>query len=246
MDYTVKKVSQLSGVSVRTLHFYEEIALLKPAYHGSNGYRYYTEKELLQLQQILFFKELGFSLKEIQNVMRKSGFQKLEALHSHKQVIGREITRLKKLLSTIDKTICHLEGKKKMENKDFFEGFVTTVKFTGLSDEETVLKSIKHPERLLSKASMDKIDSEMADFYSEVGKHIKNGLEPCNEKVQQLISKHYAYTEQFHNLTSEVYTALANLYKEHPAFRKQLDRFDSELAEFMSSAMKSYVQKQMS
>ena len=68
MAYTVKKLSELSGVTVRTLHFYEEAALLKPAYYGSNGYRYYEEKQLLQLQQILFFKELGFSLKQIQKI----------------------------------------------------------------------------------------------------------------------------------------------------------------------------------
>ena len=56
MAYTVKTLSELSGVTIRTLHFYEELGLLKPAYHGTNGYRYYEEKELLQLQQILFFK----------------------------------------------------------------------------------------------------------------------------------------------------------------------------------------------
>ena len=69
MAYTVKKLSELSGVTVRTLHFYEELGILKPAYHGSNGYRYYEESELLQLQQILFFKELGFTLKQIQKVL---------------------------------------------------------------------------------------------------------------------------------------------------------------------------------
>lgn len=62
MVYTVKKLSEMSGVTVRTLHFYEEAGLLKPAYYGANGYRYYEEKELLQLQQILFFKELGFTV----------------------------------------------------------------------------------------------------------------------------------------------------------------------------------------
>lgn len=73
MTHTVKKLSELSGVTVRTLHFYEEIGILKPAYYGSNGYRYYEESQLLQLQQILFFKELGFTLKQIQKVMGKSG-----------------------------------------------------------------------------------------------------------------------------------------------------------------------------
>src|ERR1700688_2910628 len=90
MAYTVKKLSELSGVTVRTLHFYEEIGLLKPAYHGSNGYRYYEEKELLMLQQILFFKELGFTLKKIQKVLGRSDFDKLAALHSHRKALSQE------------------------------------------------------------------------------------------------------------------------------------------------------------
>ena len=77
MAYTVKKLSELSGVTVRTLHFYEEEGLLKPSYYGSNGYRYYEEKELLQLQQILFFKELGFTIKQIKKVIGKCDFDQL-------------------------------------------------------------------------------------------------------------------------------------------------------------------------
>jgi MerR family transcriptional regulator, thiopeptide resistance regulator len=82
MAYTVTKLAKISGVSVRTLHFYDEIGLLKPAYYGSNGYRYYEEEQLLTLQQILFFKELGFELKRIQSILRKSNFDKLADLLS--------------------------------------------------------------------------------------------------------------------------------------------------------------------
>ena len=105
MAYTVKKLSELSGVTIRTLHFYEEIGLLKPAYHGSNGYRYYEEKELLQLQQILFFKELGFSLKQIQKVLGRDDFDQLSALYSHRKSLNQEWEKIGQLLKTIDKTI---------------------------------------------------------------------------------------------------------------------------------------------
>src|SRR6202166_2660966 len=116
MAYPVKKLSELSGVTIRTLHFYEEIGLLKPAYHGSNGYRYYEEKELLQLQQILFFKELGFSLKQIQKVLGQGDFDKLSALYAHKKSLSQEREKIEQLLKTIDKTIKHLKGKKKMKD----------------------------------------------------------------------------------------------------------------------------------
>ena len=69
MAYTVKELAQISGVSIRTLHWYDEVGLLNPAYHGSNGYRYYEEEQLLILQQILFFRELGFELKQIRKVL---------------------------------------------------------------------------------------------------------------------------------------------------------------------------------
>lgn len=108
MSYTVKKLSKLLGVTVRTLHFYEELGILKPAYYGSNGYRYYEEKELVQLQQILFFKELGFSLKQIKKVLGRSDFDRLAALHSHRKSLSQEWEKLGQLLEVIDKTIDHL------------------------------------------------------------------------------------------------------------------------------------------
>src|SRR3989337_1586901 len=114
MAYTVKKLSELSGVTIRTLHFYEEAGLLKPAYYGSNGYRYYEEKELLQLQQILFFKELGFSLKQIEKVLGRGDFDQLAALHSHRKSLIQEREKIGQLIETIDGTIKHLKGKKKM------------------------------------------------------------------------------------------------------------------------------------
>src|SRR3989338_3525433 len=100
MAYTVKKLSELSGVTIRTLHFYEEIGLLKPAYYGSNGYRYYEEKELLRLQQIMFFKELGFSLKQIQKVRERSDFDQLQALYSHKRALIQEKEKIGQLVKT--------------------------------------------------------------------------------------------------------------------------------------------------
>src|SRR5579872_3387238 len=109
--YTVKKLAKLSGVSIRTLHFYDEVGLLKPACYGANGYRYYQEKQLLLLQQILFFRELGFELKQIQEILGQSDFNKLETLRSHKKVLRKNIARMTELMKTIDKTINHLEGK---------------------------------------------------------------------------------------------------------------------------------------
>jgi len=121
--YTVKELAVMSGVTVRTLHFYDEMALLKPAYTAANGYRIYGEPQLLMLQQILFYRELGFELKRINEILSQRKFEKIAALKSHRQVLEKNVTRTRTLIETIDKTISHLKGTKKMKSEELFTGF---------------------------------------------------------------------------------------------------------------------------
>ena len=108
---------------MRTLHFYDETGLLKPAYHGANSYRFYEQPQLLTLQQILFYRELGFELKRIKEVLSQRKFEKVGALKSHRQVLEKKATRTRTLIETIDKTIGHLKGTKKMKSEELFKGF---------------------------------------------------------------------------------------------------------------------------
>ncbi len=247
MAYTVKKLSELSGVTVRALHFYEELGLLKPTYYGSNGYRYYEEKELLQLQQILFFKELGFSLKAIRKVLGKSDFDQLAALYSHKQALSREWEKVSKLLKTIDKTINHLKGKKKMKDKEIFNGFVALVSPSKGNEPyfqaETLVLSNLKPQTPVEQRGPDwndKIAQAAVAIYHEVIDCMDKGLTPSSAEVQRIMKKHHASAERFHNATAEVYAALAELYEAHPAFRKQLDLIHPKLAKFLAQAMKIF------
>src|ERR1700726_1405953 len=98
MAYTVKQVASMSGVSVRTLHFYDETGLLKPAYHGTNSYRFYEQPQLLTLQQILFYRELGFELKRIKEILSQRKFERVAALKSHRQVLEKNATRIHTLI----------------------------------------------------------------------------------------------------------------------------------------------------
>ena len=123
MAYTVKQVAAMSGVSVRTLHFYDETGLLKPAYYGANGYRFYEEPQLLTLQQILFFRELGFELKQIRHVLGRADFERAAALRSHRQVLQEKLARTRRLIETVDKTVEHLKGTKTMKSEEMFAGF---------------------------------------------------------------------------------------------------------------------------
>src|SRR5688572_16410877 len=123
MAFTVKQVAAMSGISVRTLHFYDETGLLKPAYVGANGYRFYEEPQLLTLQQILFYRELQFELKQVKQLLAAADFDKVSALQSHRKVLQTNVARTRKLIGTIDKTIAHLKGTTKMKTEDMFAGF---------------------------------------------------------------------------------------------------------------------------
>src|SRR3990167_1934164 len=155
MAYTVNKLAKLSGVSARTLHFYDEIGLLKPAYYGENNYRYYKEEQLLMLQQILFYRELGMPLSDIQRIISSDDFNKIEALQSHKKVLKQGLDRSQLMIKTIDKTISHLRGKDKMKDEELYYGF----------DSE---KQKEHEKYLVDNGILTQ------DFLDECNKKIKN------------------------------------------------------------------------
>jgi DNA-binding transcriptional MerR regulator len=123
MPHTIKKLSTLSGLSIRTLRFYDSIGLLKPAYYGKNNYRYYEEEQIFMLQQILFYRELNFPLTDIQKIISSDDFNKIDALNSHKKTLTQNLARTKKLIETIDQTISHLKNKITLRNDELFAGF---------------------------------------------------------------------------------------------------------------------------
>lgn len=257
MAYTVKKLAQISGVSIRTLHWYDEVGLLKPAYHGANGYRYYEEEQLLTLQQILFFRELGFELKQIRRVLGRSDFDKMVALSSHRQMLKKNLEQTRKLIKTIDKTIEHLKGNKKMKDKEIFDGFNISLVKKGKGHEsysaaeEIVVRSVRNPTKNAEevekrgKAFYENTKKTAHAIFRELVHCIEKGLPPSSSEVQHIIKKHHAFTNQILDTTQEVYKALGQLYREHPEFRKQLDSFHSKLAEFIAEAIQVFANKEL-
>src|SRR5688572_11861287 len=121
--YTVKQLARLSGVSVRALHHYDEIGLLKPSFLGVNRYRYYGREELLRLQDILFHRELGVPLQEIARLLAYDGRDRLAILSQHRAMLAERIERSRQLLGTIDRTIAELNGAGTMKDSDMYTGF---------------------------------------------------------------------------------------------------------------------------
>jgi DNA-binding transcriptional MerR regulator len=121
-SYTVKAVSQIAGVSVRTLHHYDEIGLLKPAGHSAAGYRLYGQEDLERLQQILFFKELGFDLKEIKRVLSDPDFDREKALVEHRKLLIERQERVGRLIQSVERTLKAMQRGNPM-GADMFDGF---------------------------------------------------------------------------------------------------------------------------
>jgi DNA-binding transcriptional MerR regulator len=113
--YTVNKLALLAGVSIRTLHHYDRLGLLKPRYRQKNGYRYYDDDSIIRLRQIMFFRELGFSLETIGEIITLPDFDLLGALKSQRGVLVEKSGRLEELISTVDKTIKRLKGEDTMQ-----------------------------------------------------------------------------------------------------------------------------------
>lgn len=252
MAYTVNKLAKLSGVSVRTLHFYDEIGLLKPAYYGDNNYRYYEEAQLLNLQQILFFREMGFQLSDIQRIISSADFDKVTALESHKKILEKNLDQTKLLIETVNKTIAHLRGNEIMKLEEVFEGFNAEkqklyedflvdsgVDLSLLEESKNKTKNWTKQQWVEYKRDGDKIHIGLVEA-------INNHLSPSSTEVQKVIKTHYHLVREIWTPTKETYIGLSQLYASHPDFVKFYDDIHPELLKFLMEAMKVFAENNLS
>lgn len=244
--YTVKQLSDLAGVSVRTLHHYDAIGLLVPASVGKNGYRYYDEASLLRLQQILFYREIGLELAQIKEVLDSPDFDLMAALQSHRAALQERISRLRQLVRTVDSTMQHLMGKEVMSKKQLFTAF---------SD-----KKQKHYERLArleygpelvdesirrwngySKAKRQEILAEGGAIYADVAKAIEAGRAPESAEVQAILIRWHDHLRYFYEPRLEILRGLGQHYNAHPEFHANFTKLHPELPEYLETAITRYV-----
>ncbi len=246
MAYTVKQLSKLAGISRRTLHYYDEIGLLKPSAVGENGYRYYGDDALLRLQQILFYRELDLSLHEIQSIVSSPDFDVMESLQAHKVVLGERVERLKRLISTVENTIDHLKGKKEMSKKQLFDGFTEeeerkySAEAERMYDPEIVQASQKK-WKSYTKEEKQRIGEEGNAAYAAIVAAIPLGAaSPQAQAGVELWRKHMDY---FWTPNLEQLVGLTELYNSDPRFKANFDKIDPRLAEFMREAVEVYVER---
>ncbi len=253
MAYTVKKLAAMSGVSARTLRFYDEVGLLKPAYHGANGYRFYEEAQLLTLQQILFYRELGFELKQIKRVLGRGDFDKIAALESHRKVLRKDLARTRKLIVTIDKTIEHLKGKKKMKSQELFLGFDPKqqakheqylIDRYGEGMKEGIAQS-KRKVKDWTKADWEKSTAAFGEICKDLVAAMERKLSNDSREVQGVIRRHYEWLKQFWTPNRESYAGHSQMIVDSD-LRKAYEAHHPQLPEFMAAAMKVFAERELS
>ena len=241
MAFTVKVVSKLAGVSVRTLHHYDEIGLLKPAGHSAAGYRLYAEKDLQRLQQVLFFKELGFDLKEIRKILSDPKFDRRRALVEHRKHLLERQERVRRLIKSVDRTLNAIEKGKPM-NAQMFDGFDAAQyeqeareRWGGTPEFEESQRRTKG----YGKADWDAIHREGREIIEGVVAAMDRG--PADPEVQKWIGRHHRQiNDRFYACSAGVYRGLGDLYIDDPRFTAYFDQFRPHLARFMRDAMRVY------
>jgi DNA-binding transcriptional MerR regulator len=234
----VKEIADLVGISVRTLHHYDDIGLLIPEETTDAGYRVYSDENLETLQQILFFKELGFPLKKIKEIIDRPSFDRQEALEmQHKMLLGKK-SRLDKMIETIEKTIQHSKGEIQMSNQEKFAGFdFSHNPYEQESREKWGNKAVDDAnEKAKNMTSLDqKKFNEVFRSLAEI-----RNLSPGSKEAQEGMKEWYQLLNKMGNYSLEAFKGLGQMYVVDERFTKNIDEFGEGLAIFMRDAMAFY------
>lgn len=217
MSYRVKEVADMVGVSVRTLHHYDQIGLLKPGNVTDVGYRLYNDEDLERLQQILFFKELDFNLQEIKGILDNPNFNRKHALAVHKELLIEKRKRLDRIIESVDRTIGSIEEEKEMTKKEMFDAFdmseiekhqekyaAETKEKYGNTDayKESMKKTSKY-----TKEDWARIAARRDETNSRIIANMHKG--PADPEVQNGVGElRQQITDNYYNCTPEIFRGL--------------------------------------
>ncbi len=239
----IKEFAKLTGVSIRTLHYYDEIGLLKPAFvDEQNGYRDYDEKSLERMIEILFYRELDFPLKSIAKILSSPDYDKSEAIRKQKELLTLKKERLEKLISALDKA-----EKGEMPMNTFHNNEYETARKQYADEAKQRWGSTdayKESEKKTSGYSDDKwsdVNEGLNAVFAEFSAALNNGATPESETAQLLVKKLQAYiTDNFYTCTPEILAGLGQMYVADERFKSNIDKNGSGTAEFVSQAIEFY------
>jgi DNA-binding transcriptional MerR regulator len=242
--YTVKQLAKCAGVTPRTLHFYDEIGLLKPTQVGDNGYRYYDEQSMLRLQQILLYRKMELPLEEINRIMGRRDFDILAALEEHRQELQKKIGQLEVMKRTVDETILFMKGQKKMTVDELFSGFsdeqqAEYEKEAMQTYDPEIVKASNAKWRAMSKAQQQSVLEESKQVYLDMIAVMSKG--PASPEAQACVERWRRNMDHFWTPKPEQLAYFGDLYNNDPRFKANFDKMAPGLAKFMREAINVYV-----
>ena len=242
MKMQIKEFAKFTGVSVRTLHYYDEIGLLRPAEVDKvTGYRFYDEQSLLRMQEILFFRELDFSLKSIGEMLSSPNYDKAKALKEQKRLLELKKERLERLIAAIEDAEKGENVMKAFDNSEFETYKAEAQARWGNTD---AYKEHAEKTKNYSKDKWNSVVEEMGAIFGEFALCMKQGSTPDAEETQSLVKKLQDYiTENYYTCTKEILFGLGQMYVADERFKKNIDKHADGTAAFVSEAIGHYCGK---
>ena len=249
MEYTVQKLGEIAGISTRTLRYYDEIGILKPARINSSGYRIYGQQEIDRLQQILFYKELGIKLETIHQIVTSPKFDEAKALADHRSQLLDKRAQLDLLIANLEKTILSKEGRMTMTNNEKFEGFKQKMidqneKTYGKEirekyGDDTVNKSNAKVKNM-TESQHNEVKRLSEEVQTTLAEAFKTG-DPSSELAQKAADLHKQWLMCYWSeYSKEAHENLAQMYVDDDRFTMYYDKKVPGTAEFLKDAIYVY------
>lgn len=249
MEYTVQKLAKIAGISTRTLRYYDEIEILKPARINSSGYRIYGEKEVDRLQQIMLYREMGVNLETIKTIVTKASFDEAAALQEHLKHLLAQRNQIDQLIANVKKTIDYKKGSIKLNDKEKFNGFKQKM----VDDNEKKYgKEIreKYGDEQVNKSNqklMNMTEEQYKEF-EKLSQEVLDTLEaafatgdPAGELAQKTADLHRRWLSfTWSSYSKEAHAGVAQMYVEDERFKEFYDKKQPGSAEFLRDAILIY------
>ena len=243
MKMQIKEFAKFTGVSVRTLHYYDEIGLLVPAFIDEyTGYRFYDEKSLERMQEILFYRELDFSLKNICKILSSPDYDKQKAMKEQKKLLILKKERLERIISALDQAQEGEQIMKAFDNSEFEtarEQYETEAKERWGKTE--AYKEHEQKTKDYSKDKWNDVNAGLNSILGEFAQCMGNGYSPESGEAQALVKKLQNYiTANYYTCSSQILAGLGQMYVADERFKNNIDKHAKGNAEFVSRAIEVY------
>lgn len=246
MTHTIGEVARLAHVSVRTLHHYDDLGLLVPSDRSDAGYRLYTTRDLERLQQVLFYKELGFGLEEIRKIMADPDFDRREALESQRQLVAEQATRLEALLGLIDRTLDSLKGGVRLTKEEMFEVFgdfdpaeYDEEAKDRWGDTDAYKESARRTARY-TKQDWARYKEEAEKVTATIAALMDEGVPPSDVRATHAVEENRLLIDRwFYPCSRQMHAALGQMYVGDHRFAQHYEKIRSGMARYICDAIEA-------